>query len=91
MEVDQPPLQPALNRDRLNKLLTFGRRLQVNKIYSISRVFPPNYIYFLHFQAMLVELEAVRGIKNDTNTKMLQDAFALMAYPDPWTSPVRFF
>lgn len=39
-------------------------------------------------QGMLQELETTRGIKCDKNTKMLQDAFALLAYPDPWESPV---
>ena len=28
------------------------------------------------------------GIKSEKNTKMLQDAFAMLAYPDPWDSPV---
>ena len=39
-------------------------------------------------QGMLQDLETTRGIKCDKNTKMLQDAFALLAYPDPWESPV---
>jgi len=39
-------------------------------------------------KAMLVDLEQVSGIKNDTNNKMLEDAFALLAYPNPWESPV---
>jgi hypothetical protein len=38
--------------------------------------------------AMLTELETVRGIKNESNNKMLDDAFALLAYPNPWESPV---
>ena len=37
---------------------------------------------------MLDELETVRGIKNETNNKMLEDAFALLAYPNPWDCPV---
>ena len=39
-------------------------------------------------KTMLVELETLKGIKSDTNTKMLEDAFALLAYPNPWESPV---
>ena len=39
-------------------------------------------------KAMLVDLEQVSGIKNDANNKMLEDAFALLAYPNPWESPV---
>ena len=37
---------------------------------------------------MLQEMETTRGIKSDKNTKMLQDAFAMLAYPNPWDSPV---
>lgn len=39
-------------------------------------------------KAMLVELESIRGIKSEANSKMLEDAFALLAYPNPWDSPV---
>lgn len=39
----------------------------------------------LQLQAM--ELEQTRG-KNEANTKMLQDAFSLLAYSDPWESPI---
>ena len=39
-------------------------------------------------KAMLVDLEQGSGIKNDANNKMLEDAFALLAYPNPWESPV---
>jgi len=38
-------------------------------------------------QLMSMELEQTRG-KNDSNTKLLQDAFSLLAYADPWESPV---
>ncbi|CAB4067212.1 RANBP9_10 [Lepeophtheirus salmonis] len=45
----------------------------------------------IHFgrclQTMLTELETTNG-KNEENTKMLQDAFSLLAYVDPWESPV---
>jgi hypothetical protein len=39
-------------------------------------------------QMLLSEMETVRGIKNDRNSKTLQDAFSLLAYTDPWSSPV---
>lgn len=39
-------------------------------------------------KAMLVDLEQGSGIKNEANNKMLEDAFALLAYPNPWESPV---
>ena len=38
--------------------------------------------------AMLVELETERGIKNEANNKMLEDAFGLLAYSNPWDSPL---
>nr|ACO11898.1 Ran-binding protein 10 [Lepeophtheirus salmonis] len=45
----------------------------------------------IHFgrclQTMLTELETTNG-KNEENTKMLQDAFSLLAHVDPWGSPV---
>merc|ERR1712223_1288149 len=45
-------------------------------------------VFGRQLQAMLQELETSQGIKTDKNTKMLQDAFALLAYPNPWDSPV---
>ena len=45
-------------------------------------------VFGRQLQGMLEELETSQGIKSDKNTKMLQDAFALLAYPDPWESPV---
>lgn len=38
-------------------------------------------------QLMALELEQTRG-KSEGNSKMLQDAFSLLAYSDPWDSPV---
>ncbi|XP_002739300.1 ran-binding protein 9 [Saccoglossus kowalevskii] len=40
-------------------------------------------------QAMSVQLKRKHG-KNESNKKMLQDAFSLLAYSDPWSSPVGF-
>ena len=39
-------------------------------------------------QVMLNELEQTKGIKSERNTRLLQDAFSLLAYSDPWSSPV---
>ena len=44
--------------------------------------------YFLQVKGMLDDLETRLGIKNETNNKMLEDAFALLAYPNPWDCPV---
>ena len=56
----------------------------------LIRILKKRYTNFLFLQvrAMLDELETVRGIKNETNNKMLEDAFALLAYPNPWDCPV---
>jgi len=40
-------------------------------------------------QAMSVQLKREFG-KNETNKKTLQDAFSLLAYQDPWNSPVGY-
>jgi len=45
-------------------------------------------VFGRQLQAMLQDLETSQGVKTDKNTKMLQDAFALLAYPNPWESPV---
>ena len=56
----------------------------------LIRILKKRYTNFLFLQvrAMLDELETVRGIKNETNNKMLEDAFALLLYPNPWDCPV---
>jgi len=38
-------------------------------------------------QLYFTQLEQEKG-RNETNTRMLQEAFSLLAYPDPWDSPV---
>uniref|UniRef100_T1IZ84 Ran-binding protein 9 n=1 Tax=Strigamia maritima TaxID=126957 RepID=T1IZ84_STRMM len=47
----------------------------------------------LHFgrelQSMSIQLRREQG-KNDANKKMLQDAFSLLAYADPWNSPLGY-
>uniref|UniRef100_A0AAR2JMU8 RAN binding protein 9 n=1 Tax=Pygocentrus nattereri TaxID=42514 RepID=A0AAR2JMU8_PYGNA len=47
----------------------------------------------IHFgrelQSMSEHLRRERG-KNSTNKKMLKDAFSLLAYSDPWNSPVGY-
>ncbi|XP_070536267.1 ran-binding protein 9-like [Ptychodera flava] len=40
-------------------------------------------------QAMSVQLKREHG-KNESNKTMLQDAFSLLAYADPWSSPVGY-
>lgn len=39
-------------------------------------------------QSLLTDLETARGIKDERNGRLLQDAFSLLAYSDPWSSPV---
>ena len=33
-------------------------------------------------------MDTVSGHRSENNRRMLQDAFAMLAYPDPWDSPV---
>ena len=56
-------------------------------VYSLSleSVFTARIFRELH--AMSVQLRRTYG-KNQVNKKMLQEAFSLLAYADPWNSPV---
>uniref|UniRef100_A0A646QHE9 Ran-binding protein n=1 Tax=Hemiscolopendra marginata TaxID=943146 RepID=A0A646QHE9_9MYRI len=40
-------------------------------------------------QSMSIQLRREQG-KNETNKNMLQDAFSLLAYADPWNSPLGY-
>ena len=33
-------------------------------------------------------MDTISGSRNESNSRMLQNAFAMLAYPDPWDSPV---
>lgn len=44
--------------------------------------------YGQSLQTMLTDMELSMQIKDDKNTRMVQDAFSLLAYADPWSSPV---
>ena len=44
--------------------------------------------YGQSLQTMLTDMELTLQRKEEKNTRMLQDAFSLLAYADPWTSPV---
>ena len=44
-------------------------------------------ISYRDLHAMSVQLRRTYG-KNEVNKQMLQEAFSLLAYADPWNSPV---
>ncbi|XP_076151510.1 ran-binding protein 9 isoform X1 [Alosa pseudoharengus] len=67
------------------ELAQFKRQLCGGSQAAIERM--------IHFgrelQSMSEHLRRERG-KNATNKKMLKDAFSLLAYSDPWSSPVGY-
>ena len=44
--------------------------------------------YGQSLKSMLTDMELSRQVKEVKNDRMLQDAFSLLAYADPWSSPV---
>ena len=67
--------------DFVNQFCKFRRFLKKNLVtLNFHEIFYRSPIIQFTFQ--------FQGIKSDTNTKMLEDAFALLAYPNPWESPV---
>ncbi|KXJ22092.1 ran-binding protein 9 [Exaiptasia diaphana] len=59
--------------------LCCGNRSSLEKVLSFGR----------DLQNMSVQLRREHG-KNESNKKALQDAFSLLAYSDPWSSPVGY-
>lgn len=53
---------------------------------------PDRFAYLIQFgrglRLMQQEMDVLNGYGSEANNRMLQDAFALLAYPDPWDSPV---
>ncbi|WAR12872.1 RANB9-like protein [Mya arenaria] len=66
-------VDPPLSR----RQLCGGSQLAIEKMLQFGR----------ELQSMSVRLKKEHG-KNDANKKQLQDAFSLLAYSDPWSSPV---
>lgn len=58
-----------------------------NSILSNPARFEALIRYGQSLQLFFTHLEQEKG-RNDSNTKLIQDAFSLLAYPDPWDSPV---
>lgn len=61
------------------KQLCGGNRTAIEKMLHFGR----------ELQTLSQNLRRQYG-HNDTNKKAIQDAFSLLAYPDPWSSPVGF-
>lgn len=59
------------------KLLCGGSKQAVQKMLEFGR----------QLYSQSIHLRQQHG-KNDANKKMLQDAFSLLAYSNPWNSPV---
>ncbi|KAK7483031.1 hypothetical protein BaRGS_00025694 [Batillaria attramentaria] len=62
-----------------SKQLCGGNRLAIEKMLQFGR----------ELQGMSQQLRQQFG-HSETNKKAIQDAFSLLAYPDPWNSPVGF-
>ena len=87
----------------IERMLQFGRwgncfkgviqnivRLIIRKtdLSSKSRILDPTHVMpYRDLHAMSVQLRRTYG-KNEVNKQMLQEAFSLLAYADPWNSPV---
>ena len=69
-----------------------SKKQSVNVLYIKKEIVPINSFQCFYFplrelHAMSVQLRRTYG-KNEVNKKMLQEAFSLLAYADPWNSPV---
>lgn len=71
---DNMEIDPPLSHKRQ---LCGGSQLAIEKMLQFGR----------ELQAMSTKLKKDNG-KNEANKKALQDAFSLLAYSDPWSSPV---
>jgi len=58
-----------------------------NSILSNPTRFESLIRYGQSLQLFFTQLEQEKG-RNEQNTALIQDAFSLLAYPDPWDSPV---
>jgi len=77
MEVDRPAeVDPAAAKKRL---LCGGSNSAVEKVLKFGR----------ELQLFYLRLRGEQG-DNDYNRNLLQDAFSLLAYADPWSSPVKW-
>ncbi|KAK7595097.1 hypothetical protein V9T40_001530 [Parthenolecanium corni] len=79
MDIDPP----ASNNNSLNSSASDKKRLCGGSKPAVERMLEFGRELFL----LSVQLKQDMG-KNETNKKMLQDAFSLLAYSNPWNSPV---
>ncbi|EMP40396.1 Ran-binding protein 9, partial [Chelonia mydas] len=71
------PRKKEVDSSQLRRQLCGGSQAAIERMIHFGR----------ELQAMSEQLRRECG-KNTTNKKMLKDAFSLLAYSDPWSSPV---
>lgn len=74
---DEDDCEMEVDLPHQKRQLCGGSQIAIEKMLQFGR----------DLQQLSVYLRQEHG-KNDTNKKMLQNAFSLLAYADPWSSPV---
>uniref|UniRef100_A0A8C3XJ81 RAN binding protein 9 n=2 Tax=Chelydra serpentina TaxID=8475 RepID=A0A8C3XJ81_CHESE len=76
-EMEECDTEMEVDSSQLRRQLCGGSQAAIERMIHFGR----------ELQAMSEQLRRECG-KNTTNKKMLKDAFSLLAYSDPWSSPV---
>ncbi|MGH0154188.1 UNVERIFIED_CONTAM: hypothetical protein FKN15_036321 [Acipenser sinensis] len=78
-EMEECEAEMEIDSTQLRRQLCGGSQAAIERMIHFGR----------ELQAMSEQLRRECG-KNSTNKKMLKDAFSLLAYSDPWNSPVGY-
>ncbi|KAK6490694.1 ran-binding protein 9-like [Huso huso] len=78
-EMEDCEAEMEIDSTQLRRQLCGGSQAAIERMIHFGR----------ELQAMSEQLRRECG-KNSTNKKMLKDAFSLLAYSDPWNSPVGY-
>ncbi|XP_041103962.1 ran-binding protein 9-like isoform X2 [Polyodon spathula] len=78
-EMEECEAEMDIDSTQLRRQLCGGSQAAIERMIHFGR----------ELQAMSEQLRRECG-KNSTNKKMLKDAFSLLAYSDPWNSPVGY-
>ncbi|XP_041101230.1 ran-binding protein 9-like isoform X1 [Polyodon spathula] len=78
-EMEECEAEMEIDSTQLHRQLCGGSQAAIERMIHFGR----------ELQAMSEQLRRECG-KNSTNKKMLKDAFSLLAYSDPWNSPVGY-
>ncbi|KAG8571816.1 hypothetical protein GDO81_011790 [Engystomops pustulosus] len=78
-ELEECDTEMEVDSTQVRRQLCGGSQAAVERMICFGR----------ELQAMSEQLRRERG-KNATNKNMLKDAFSLLAYSDPWNSPVGY-